>query len=191
MRLEDFGEDAFDGLAALDAFALFVDDFSVGDEQGGDRLGVAAVVRLGKGIDHEPNRLFVVLLPAAAAVAVKAAARTPAMIIALRMLKTFRAGSLVISDQTFYRARQVPRRLCLRQSRYACIASSCDLLTREPEEFQVTELAGQKFPSALAGCSSGQTGMSAPPLGYGLRAASDCRAWRARRTASAAQGFSP
>ena len=59
MLLEDSGEHLLDRFAALSGLALFIDDLSVRYEQSRDRLGVSRVVRLGKRLGGEPDRLLV------------------------------------------------------------------------------------------------------------------------------------
>ena len=67
MLLEDSGEHLLDPFTALSGLALFIDDLSVRHEQPRDRLGVSRVVRLGKRLGGEPDRLLVLLMRAGAA----------------------------------------------------------------------------------------------------------------------------
>ena len=62
MLLEDSREHLLDPFAALSGLALFTDDLSVRDEQGRDRLGISRVVRLGKRLGGESDRLLVLLM---------------------------------------------------------------------------------------------------------------------------------
>ena len=118
MLLEDSGEHLLDPFTALSGLALFTDDLSVRYEQRRDRLGISRVVRLGKRLGGEPDRLLVLLMalgletdaavaesglagespdtvfcgPMATAIATNARA-TPAMVKILRMeLQPFTLG---------------------------------------------------------------------------------------------------
>ena len=62
MLLEDPGEDLLDRFAALRGLAFFTDDLAVRQEQPCDRLGIARIVGLGKGLGGEPDRLLVRLI---------------------------------------------------------------------------------------------------------------------------------
>ena len=59
MGLEELAESVLDGLLPLDAFSGLVHNLSVGDKKGGHGLCIAGVVRPGKLVLQEPNRLVV------------------------------------------------------------------------------------------------------------------------------------